>query len=222
MVLVGALFIIAIILLSVKSPFKKKSREQFLQDLAKFLEGKVEPINDETYPNSFRIRFKFSGEDFIFEDWEKQGFKDKIYIAYLKVQTPSRLTLTFAEKKRSTKIRTDIFIASDVSSQSVERTVKLQAPEHLNDLNIYTNDTIAANEILETKRISSIYKQLKNIDPRGYAFMPIEISNGCVILEFYSEKMFQPKLSTLYRDVSFIENYLDNLMTFVRALQKSL
>lgn len=221
-ILISVLFIAGIILLSVKSPFKKRSREQFLQDLAKFLEGTLEPIEDEVHSNSFRIRFKFSGEDFVFEDLEKQGFKDKIYIAYLKVQTPSCLTLTFAEKKRSTKIRTDIFIASDISSQSVEQTVKLQAPEHLNDLNIFTNDTVAANKIFETKKISSIFKQFKNIDSRGYSFMSIGIVDGGVTLEFHSEKMFQPNLATLYNDVSFIENYLDKLMVFVRTLQKKL
>ena len=115
----GLIFVIAviltagIILLSGKSPLKKKkTREQFLQDLAEFLEGTLEPIEDDANPNSFRIRFKYSGVDFVYEDFEKLGFKDKIYIAYLRAKTTSRLTLTFSAKKRSTKIRTDIFIAS--------------------------------------------------------------------------------------------------------------
>ena len=221
-ILIVVFLIAGIILLSSKSPFKKKTREQFLADLTKFLEGTLEPIEDEAYPNSFRIRFKFSGKDFIFEDLEKQGFKDKVNTSYLKIQTSSRLTLTFTEKKKSTKIRTDIFIASDISTQSTERTTQLQSPKHLGDLNVLTNDTVAANKVFENKKISSIFKQLKNVDSRGYSSMPIGIVEGGVTLEFYSEKMFQPSLTTLYSDISFIEDYLNKLLVFVSVLEKEL
>jgi len=220
MILIVVIFIAGIILLSGKSPLKKrKTREQFLQDLTNFLEGTLEPIEDEAHSNSFRIRFKFFGKDFVFEDIEKQGFKDKVYIAYLKVQTPSQLTLTFTEKKRSMKIVTDIFLASNISSKQVGQTVQLQVPKHLNDLNVFTNDTKAANELFEIGKISSIFRQFINMDSRGYSFMPIEIIDGVVTMEFYSEKTLHPNLSTLYGDISSIENYSNKLMVFVRNLQ---
>ena len=219
-ILIVVIFIAGIILLSGKSPLRKeKTREQFLQALAEFLEGALEPIEDDMHSNSFRIRFKYSGEDFVFEDFEKEGFKNKVNIAYLRVTVPDRLTLTFTEKERSTKIRTDIFIASDISSQQVEQTVQLQVPKHLNDLNVFTNDIVVANELFEIGKISSILKQFKGMDSRGYSFMPIEIIDGVVTLEFHSEKMFKPNLSVLYSNVTSIDGYLDKLMVFARELQ---
>jgi len=219
-ILIVVLLLVGIIILSGPSQLKKRTREECLQDLAKFLEGTLEPIEDEGYSNSFRIRFKFSDESFVFEDWEKQGFKDRVYTAYLKVKTPNPLTLNFSGKERSTKIRTDIFIASNVSSQQIERTVQLRVPKHLNDLNVSTNDTTVANELLEVGKISSIFKQFKNKDSRGISFMPIKILNGVVTLEFYSDKILKPNLSTLYSDISSIDGYLNKLMVFVRELQK--
>jgi len=218
-ILIVVVLMAGIILLSGKSPLKKRrTRKQFLQELAEFLEGTLEPIEDDIYSNSFRIRFKYSGEDFVFEDFEKKGFKDKVYIAYLRVTAPSRLTLTFTEKERLSKIRTDIFIASDISSQQDGRTVRLQVPKHLNDLNVSTNDIAAANKLFEIGKISSILKQFKGMDSRGLSFMPIEIVDGVITMEFYSEKTLQPNLSTLYNDISSIEDYSNKLMVFVRNL----
>jgi len=220
LILIFVILVAGIILLSGKSPLKKKkTREQFLQELAEFLEGTLEPIEDDDYSNSFMIRFKYSGEDFVFEDIEKKGFKDKVYIAYLRVTAQSRLTLTFTEKERSTKIRTDIFIASDISSQQAERTVQLQVPKHLKDLKVFTNDATAANELFENGKISSIFKQFKSKDSRGYSLMPIEIVEGVVTLEFYSEKMLKPNLSILYDNVTSIDGFLDKLVLFVHELQ---
>jgi len=219
-ILIVVVLIAGIIILSGKSPLtKEKTREQFLQALAEFLEGTLEPIEDDMYPNSFRIRFNYSGEDFVFEDFEKQGFKDKVNIAYLRVTSPRRLTLTFTEKEHSTKIRTDLFMASDISSQRAGQTTHLQVPKQLNDLNVFTNDIVAANWLFETRKVSSILKQFKGKDSQGYLFMPIGIIDGVITLEFYSEKNLQPNLSTLYRDISFIENYTSKLMVFIHKLQ---
>lgn len=215
------ILITGIILLSGKSPLKeKKTREQFLGDMANFLEGKLEPVEDGLHSNSFRIQFKHSGEDFVFEDFEKQGFKDKVYIAYLRVKTSNPLTLTFTEKRRSSRIRTDIFIASDISSRHAGQNAQLQVPKHLNDLTVFTNDIVAANELFEFGKISSILKQFKGIDSLGNPFMPIGIVDGAITLEFYSEKTLEPSLVALYSDISSIENYANKLMVFVHKLQR--
>lgn len=219
-ILVIVLLLAGIILLSGPSKLDKRTREEYLKDLTKFLEGTLEPIEDELISNSFRIRFKFSNEDFIFEDWERKGFKEKIYSAYLIVKTSNRLTLKFSEKERSTKVRTDIFIASDVSSQEISRTTHLQLPKHLKDLNVSTNDTTAANELLDEGKISSILKQFKSKDSRGYSFMPLKIVDGTVTLEFYSDKILKPNLVALYSDISSIDGYLKKMMVFVRELKK--
>jgi len=199
---------------------KKKTREQFLKELANFLEGVVEPIEDRAYENSFMIRFEFEGEKFVYEDLEKSGFKDKFYFAHLKVKTPSKLTLTFAGKKRSMKIRSDIFIASDVSTQQDAARIQLQIPAHLKDLNVYTNDKVIANHFLEDKKVASIFKQLKNTDMRGNSFLPVEIVDGMVTLEFSSETTYRPNLPALKSDIPTIEDYSDKLMVLVRKLKE--
>ena len=221
-VLVVVLLIGGIILLSGKSPLRKKTRELFLEDLAKNFEGNLEEVDNEMYSNSFRIRFQFSGQDFIFEDLEKVGFKDKVYGAQIKVATPSKFTLSFAGKRRSTKIRTSIFLASEISSQNVGHNLQLEVPKFLSDFDVYTNDTIIANRIFEFGKTLSVFKQLMNRDSSGYSFMPIEIVNGTIVLEFYSDKTLQPNLSSLYNDVSSFEDYLNKLMTLVRKLHEEL
>jgi hypothetical protein len=220
--LVIVLLVAGIILFSETSKVKKRTREQFHVDLAKYLEGALEPIEDAAHPNSFRIRFKYSGEDFVFEDFEKEGFKDKVYNAHLKVKTPSKFTLTFTEKKRSSRIRSDIFFSSEISSQQAASHIQLLVPKHLNDLNVFTNDGIMANKLFETGKVSSILKQLKNTDSRAYPYMPLEIVDGVIVLEFYSDKMLQPNLLVLYNDISSMEGYLEKMMVFVRALQREL
>ena len=163
LVLIVLLFLGGIILLSTKSPLKKKTRAQFLQELADLLEGVLEPIEDNEGENSFRIKFQFKGQEFVYEDLEKKGFKEKIYKAYLKARTPSKLTLTFTEKRRSTKIRTDIFIASEVSTEHVNEHVQLQVPENLKDLKVFTTDPVAANQIFEDNKTAAILKKFKNL-----------------------------------------------------------
>ena len=209
LVLLILLFLGGIILLGVKSPFEKKTREQFLQELAGFLEGTFESLGDEVYGRSFRLLFRFGGEEFIFEDLEKQGFRDKVYVAYLKVKTPSKLTLTFTEKRRSMRIRTDIFMASEISTQQAEDHVLLQVPKYLKDLKVSTNDPVVANKLFEDKKAAAVFRQFKNVDSRGYPFLSIGIVDGTVILEFHSVKAFNPSLSNLWADIASIEDYLD-------------
>lgn len=213
-------FLGGIIFLSAKSPFEKKTREQFLQELTAFLEGTLEPFGDEAYGRSFRILFRFGGEEFVFEDLEKHGFRDKVYIAYLKVKTPSRLTLTFTEKRRSARIRTDIFMASEISTRQVEDHVLLQVPKYLKDLKVSTNDPVGANRLFEDKKTAAVFRRFKNVDSRGYPFLSIGIVDGTVILEFYSEKTFNPNLSGLWADIASIEGYLDKLTVIVRKLKE--
>ena len=210
-----------IILLSAKSPLRKLTREKFLEELAKFLEGTMEPINDgEDAGKSFRILFKFKGEEFVYEDLETQGFKDKVYKTYVKVKTPSKLTLTFTEKKRSTRIRSDIFIASDISTQHINEEASLQVPESLKDLKAFASDISEANKLLEDKKIVSVFKKYKNIDTSGYPFLSLGIIDGVVILEFRSAKTDKPNISALREDISSIDNYLEQLIMIVRKLKE--
>jgi len=219
MILIILLFVGGIVLLSAKSPLETKTREQFLQELAAFLHEKLEPIEDEEHKNSFRIRFEFDGESFVYENLEKQGFKGKIYKSYLKVKIPSKLTLTFTEKRRSMRIRNDIFIASEISAQDIDKSIQLQVPKSLKDMNVFSNDPAEANRIFEDRRIEAIFRQFKNVDDRGYPFLSIGIVDGAVILEFYPQERFTPNLSALQSDIASIEDLLEKLIVVVRKFK---
>ncbi|MCK5013856.1 MAG: hypothetical protein KAS66_08540 [Candidatus Omnitrophica bacterium] len=220
--LIVLLFLCAFILMSVKSPFEKKTRKHFLQELADFLEGTLELVEGDSSENSFRIKFRFKGEDFVYEDLENQGFNDKVYKAFLKAKTPNKLTLTFAEKKRSTKIKTDIFIASEISTQYVNEHIQVRVPTYLKDLKVLTNDPVATNKIFADSKTASIFKKFKNIDSRGYPFLCIGIVNGEVILEFRSTKACHPNIFDLQADVPSIDGYLEKLMVIIRKLKNEL
>ncbi len=214
-------FLMGIVLLSAKSPLRKLTREKFLEELTKFLEGKIEVIDDDKEDGkSFRIRFEFKGEGFLYEDLESKGFKGKIYRSYLKIKTPSQLTLTFTEKERSTKIlSSDILIASEVVAQYIDANAFLQVPEYLKDLKISTNDTEEANRLLEDKRIASLFRKYRNVDARGYHFLCLGIIDGVVILEFRPEKSNKPSISAIQENISSIDDYLEELIVFSRKLR---
>ena len=211
-----------LISLNVKSPFQRATRENFLQRLAKFLDGALEPILEEGYENCYRIKFHFEGEECVYEDFEKKGFKDKVYSGCLKVKTPSKLTLTFTERKHSLKIRSDIFIASDVSTQVVEERVRLQVPDYLKDIGVAANDAAVANALLEDKKVAAVLKRMKNIDDRGYSFLSLGVIDGAVTLEFHVQGSFKPNLAALRNDMVSIEDYLDDMILIARKLKQLL
>lgn len=222
-VLLVLLILGAAVLFSGGSSHKKKSRESYLEELAEFLQGTLEPIEGPDYKGSYRVRFKFEGEDFVFENIEAMGFKDKVYKYYLKVKTPYKLTLTFAEKKRSTRIRTDIFIASEVSTQQVDQKVYLQVPHYLNDLLVSTNNPTHANKFFDDKKISGIFKSLKNIDARGgYSYISLKIIEGMIILEFHAEKTLKPNIADIWANISSIEDYLEKIIVLVKRLKETI
>lgn len=219
-VLIVVIALAGIVLLSAKSPLHKSTREHFLQRLAKFLDGTLEPILDEGYENSYRIKFSFDGEECVYEDFEKTGFKDKVYSGFLKVKTPSKLTLTFSERKHSLKIRSDIFIASDVSTQVVDQRVRLKVPDYLKDLDVAATDAATANELLEDKKVAGILKKMQNIDDRGYSFLSLGIINGAVTMAFHAQGSYKPNLSALRNDIASVEDYLDDMIFIARKLKQ--
>ena len=60
-----ALVLLGIFLFSSNPIFKPKSREQFIKDIAQFVEGRIEPIPEKG--NSIRINFTFENEPFVFD-----------------------------------------------------------------------------------------------------------------------------------------------------------
>ena len=111
-IIIVVLLVAGILFLSSHSPIKKKSREEFLEEVAKFIEGKLEKAQGQE--GSYQINFNFEGQHFLYEDFEDKGFKEKLNKAYIKSQTSTNLTLAFTEKERKMRILSDVFIASNI------------------------------------------------------------------------------------------------------------
>lgn len=213
------LILLGIIFVSGKPFEKRRTREQFLQTMVEFLEGSLEAMDEEGLDNSYRVRFFYKGEQCVFEGIEQQGFKNKIYVGHLKIKTPSTLTLTLSERKPNMRIKSDVFMASEISTLSGDQKVHLDIPKHLKDLNIFTNDITSVNKLFQDRKIASLFKEFKNLDSRGYPFISLMVIQGEVILEFASERQFRPNIPALEDDIAIIEDYLDKMLLIVHLLK---
>lgn len=207
-----------IILLSGHSPFRKQTREQFLQSLAKFLEGDLRPI--ETEPDGFRVSFKFDGQDFFYEDIPEHGFTEKTYKGYLKVQSPTKLTLGSTEKPRSAVIKFDVIIASQIQDGPIQGPARVRVPPKLKDLNIHTSDPNLVNALWDDPEIVSIFFGFKNVDARGYPSMSIKMMDGLVILEFSPMTDKKPNRPNFMRNIHAMDDYIVKLLKIIKKLKE--
>ena len=203
---------VAIVLLHKETAQGGPSREQFLSQLEKLTEAPCVPIDGQ--PNCFRISFDFEKQKFIFEDIEEPGFKGNVFKAYLKTQTNTQLSLNFTEKKRNVKIRSDVLIASDIQEPEVEEK-KLHMPKALEKFDVHSNDLDFMDTLLKDKKFVRSLIRWKNVDDRGFSFLPIKIINGVIILEFYPVRTFKPSREALKTDTHTLEDYLDQLRVIV-------
>jgi hypothetical protein len=221
--MVGIIFILiflcaGIVLLGGYSPFKKQTREQFLQSLAKFLEGDLRPI--ETEPDGFRIGFDFEGQIFSYEDIPEHGFTENVYKGYLKAQSPTKLTLGSTEKPRSATIKFDVIIASKIQDEPVQGLARVRVPPKLKDLNIHASDPNLVNALWDDPKIVSIFSGFKNVDARGYPSMSIKMMDGLVILEFSPRTDKKPNRPNLMRDIHAMDEYLAEFLKIIKKLKE--
>lgn len=200
-------FIAGIMFMNTGTSSKKKSREDLLKDLARVLEGKMVPI--EGYQNSFRIGFEFEGYNFNYEDIEAAGFKDKIYKSYLKINTTSKLTLTFGEKKR-----TQLIEHAKTNQHGVVR-----LPKELQDFGGYSNNPPFAEAFLDDLKVLKIFKKFRDVDTWGRPMMPIKISTGTIIMEFDSTGRSIHKALRYVTETTLIEEYLDDMIVLIKKLE---
>ncbi|HBR14452.1 MAG TPA: hypothetical protein DD723_02780 [Candidatus Omnitrophica bacterium] len=215
-ILIIILFVGGIILLGEASPFKRKSRPEILRSLAKFLDGRLEPI--EQAENSFRIRFTYEGREFVYEDWEEQGIQNTIYKTYLKLQTPGNFTLNFTEKSRGGSVRSDLILISKIDANSVYKDSKVQIPKELQDFNIHSNNPVLLNDLFQEPKIIKIFSEFKNRDNRGRPFMTLKIIEGAIILEFPYSGLYYPKPLNLQPNFHSLEVYLERLFFISKKL----
>lgn len=217
-VIIVCVLLAGIILLNSNVLSRKPTREQFLQSLEKLLEGKLRPIDGQ--PGGMQIDFFFEGQQFVYEDVPDRGFKEEARKGCLKTRVHTDFTLYFTEKPRSTTIKTDVFISSQIADGPVRPDVSVVLPPSLKGLNVQTNHIRLANKLLANAKILDILLEFRNVDSRGYPSMSWKIVDGLMILEFHPAGGKIPNYHDLLGRISSIEDYLEELAKIVRFFKE--
>ena len=224
MVIITVVVIIAlmsgIVFVSSKGAVKHKTREDFLQDLIKHVEGKFEPLADPK--GACKIRFTFENKEFVYEDTFSKGFSDVLTNkVFFKIQTLSRVNLSFTERRKNQKIITgDIVIASQIKDEGPGKEV-VKSPKGLEEFEIHTNSAAIVNRFLRNEKVAGILMKFKNHDQRGQPSMLFKMINGEMIFEFDAVGAFKPSLAVLKSNIALIENYLDAMCLLVDVMESS-
>lgn len=206
-------FVGGILLFFWKFPIKRKTREKYLQEMEKQLEGKSELMQGSG--NSFRIPFTYDGHSYVYEDIEEKGLNESFYKAYLKAIKDDGLVLEFIEKQKRRSVKTDIFIASDVLDQDGQVSKDFDLPKEFAPFTVYSNDYLLAGKLLQDSKVVNIFREFINKDPLGYYYVSLKMDKEAVVLEFASTAASTPNIYYLKSDPSSIEQYLDKLAYLV-------
>ena len=101
------LMIVGIVLVNRSGALTIGSREQFLQEFTRYVEGKISPMTANesgSIEGSYKVEFNLDQFAFTFEDLMLPSFKEKQNKAYLKMQLPIALTFQFNEKRQASKL----------------------------------------------------------------------------------------------------------------------
>jgi hypothetical protein len=210
--------IAAIIFLSRHTFVQSKDKNQFLKELARQVQGKLEAI--EGQENSYRVTFHFEGYDLIFEDIELTGFQEKITKGYLRLKMKNRFTLIFTELERSGGVRADTFMPTKINEASLTQMMKVYLPKNLSDMIVKTNDPYISNKLFEDPKVLPIFTKYRNVDTRGYPSMSLRIVDGIIVLEFSTAAGVNPNLNNLRTNIGSFENYIDEIILIAKKLAK--
>jgi hypothetical protein len=219
-IIIGAVIFIALLALTFGFHGKEFSRDQFLKKIAERVDGEVVPLPGET--NAFKIPFQVDNFDFWYEDRESVGFGEPTLKGYLKASTRSPFTVQFTELEKTHTIKSDIVMASKIEAADA-RTAEgpLLLPGGFEGYTIYTNNTAMAKHLFKNKDVTAIFRSYQN-NVRGAKMLSLKILDGEVILEFSPLAGFKPSLPALQTDPSTIEDYTDQILTVVKAVQKAM
>ncbi|MBI5150918.1 MAG: hypothetical protein HZA28_09165 [Candidatus Omnitrophica bacterium] len=215
------LLVAGIIFLNVHSAPHQQTGEQFQRSLEKILEGKVKPLPGQPpgAQEAFQIEFQFEGYPFVYEDIPDRGFTQEVRKAYLKVRTYTDFTLYFTEKPRSTTIKTDVIIVSNIPDKPIEGAERVRAPAPLKGLDVQTNNPALANKLLANDKMVDVLLEFRNKDSRGYPSLALKVQEGTIILEFHSDEGKVPSYHALRRNPPSIEDYLGGLVLLARFIK---
>lgn len=218
-VVIIVVLLAGIILLNSNVLSRKPTREQFLQSVEKFLEGKLRPVDGQ--PENFQVEFFFDGQSFVYEDVIDRGFKEEARKGYLKTRIHADFSLYFTEKPRSTTIKADVFISSQVPDGPARPDAWVVLPPSLKGLDVQTNHVRLANRLLADPKIVDVLLGFRSVDSRGYPSMSWKVADGVMILEFHPAEGKIPNYSDLTRCISSMEDYLGELSKIVRFFKET-
>ena len=217
-IIIVVVLLVGIILLNSNILFRKPTPEQFLQSLAKSLEGKLRPIDG--LLDGSQIDFFFEGQSFVYEDVPDRGFKEEARKGCLKTRIHADFSLYFTEKPRSTTMKTDVFISSQVPDGPARPDAWVALPPSFKGLDVQTNNIRLANKLLANARIVDLLLEFRNIDSRGSPSMSWKIMDGMMVLEFHPAGGKTPNYHDLTGRISSIEDYLEELVKIVRFFKE--
>ncbi len=217
-IIIIVVLLAGIILLNSNILFHRQTRGQFLQSLEKLLEGKLRPVDGQ--PENFQIDFFFDGQAFIYEDVIDRGFKEEARKGCLKTIIHKDFSLYFTEKPRSTTIKTDVLIVSNIPDEPIRPDTRVVLPPSLKGLDVQTNNIRLANKLLANAKIVEILLEFRSVDSRGYPSMSWKIVDGVMILEFHPAAGKTPSYHDLVGRISSIEDYLEELAKIVRFFKE--
>ena len=217
-IIIVLVFLAGIILLNSNVPSREPTREQFLRSMEKILEGKLRPV--EGQPENFQIDFFFEGQAFVYEDVIDRGFKEAARKGYLKTRIHADFSLYFSEKPRSTTMKTDVFISSQIPDGPTRPDAWVALPPSLKGLDVQTNNIRLANKLLANPKIVDVLLEFRSVDSRGYPSMSWKIMDGLMILEFHPAERKIPSYHDLTSRISSIDDYLEELTKIVRFFKE--
>jgi hypothetical protein len=212
-------FLAAVILFSGSVAVRTRTREEYLEDLAKYVNGTMEKIDQ--FENSCRIKFNFEGYDFIYEDFEDAGFKGAIYKAYLRLATPTELTINFTEKKPKTTFRSKVILTSELSDETVSSKKKLKIPKELKKFNVHASMPDLVEMLFENKKFMKILCAYQNHNERGLPSLSWKITNGVISLEFKQDRLAHPSLEGLKNEIASLEIFAFELIMMNKLITQT-
>jgi len=205
--------IVGIVLVNRSGALTIKSREQFLQEFTRYVEGKLSPMDDNE--GSFRVDFTLEQFAFSFEDLMLPSFKEKLNKAHLKLQLPLTLSLQFQERKQNNKLF-DQNVGLYKNAGDIMAGVKM--PEKLTEFQIQTDNIEVTKKLLANPKFVNLISEYKNRD-RGYLFIPIKITQGLISMEFLKDQRYNPSLQIVHKNIHLFENHIKDLVSLAKIVQ---
>ncbi len=202
------------------NPFgeSKETREQFLEKLTKYLEGKQEKIKERE--DSYRIFFKYYEKQFLFEDVMEIGFSKQVNNGYLRNKTNKTLNLHFNPIQRGGIVHSEALIASHLDTSNYQEQIEIKLPEELKVFHVDTSDPIQAKALIEDPKIANIFAYYKEADVKGQHRMSLKIQNGVIIVSFHSSILRHPSLISLHTNIKMIDTHLEKISELSEAIEK--